>query len=639
MSLLFVASVLLLCTASCCALTCPNITGVPQVPLPYLDSVKFHYKIQISVDDLNQTLDATEYYDHVNNQTFLYLDQATMRSKMSYDYNFNQVFTVDELANTCSVADYNGTQGSVSLIGMHAEKGPQFVKYPFVWNSGYNATSMGVAVIDGIQTDHYQMCLSHEDGNLTYQLDIYFSSQNWSMPAGQNAPVRIDLNATVDSTTTGSHLYTYKFYDYHDSTSKELWKPDLPGDIVCEGRKDVPVAPDPPSQMQLRMEVVMGSYLQQVYQYFDYDNKMLRVDITGDNINTPHMNTIHNFKDGLQYMYYPATGLCDIKPIPPDSMFEDTVVVNSSLVSMIVPNHFGALANATYCGVTMFLGYKGHCWKANTVALAHDFYFNGTAAWVQDTYYNSVDEFNGMITPLGMKQVYTSQQNNGTVNYNVTYNYEFDMFDYHPRILDSDVFHATECFNESQKTEIILKFPNDVYPMIKASPANFSKAVVSATLEHSKVLPTRVVPKTPYTVIQEPDQKSKTNVTYVYVGVTLLGVPNVKGDSVEMVPQPSLAQAISDVKSAVQGGEFILRFNTNAEIAADSEYFNTQDDLIRGQQPSPPPAPSGGKVGVSTGVVVGVSVAMLIVGIMVGCFIMIYRSKRASSQYAYTMQD
>lgn len=54
----------------------------------------------------------------------------------------------------------------------------------------------GIAVVDGIQTDHYQTCLSFEEGNLTYLIDVYFSRPDWSMPAAQNAPIMLILNVS-----------------------------------------------------------------------------------------------------------------------------------------------------------------------------------------------------------------------------------------------------------------------------------------------------------------------------------------------------------------------------------------------------------------------------------------------------------
>uniref|UniRef100_H2YBP3 LolA-like domain-containing protein n=1 Tax=Ciona savignyi TaxID=51511 RepID=H2YBP3_CIOSA len=240
---------------------CPNTTGRIPVQMPQLDQSMFSYKIQINVPDAEKTLDAFEYYDHVNKSIFLYLDQTNMgkrtMQRVMYDYKYNQTFNVDELSNTCSVKDLTSPNDQITLFGAGVENGPDGVNNSFFWNAGYNSTYEGNATIDGVFTDHYQTCLTFENDTVTYLIDVFFSAINWSMPAAQRAPVKLTLNAstTVNNVTT-SRMYFYKFSDYHTMATPDDWKPERPSGMICPGRKDGPtISPMDMEQLSLKYEI------------------------------------------------------------------------------------------------------------------------------------------------------------------------------------------------------------------------------------------------------------------------------------------------------------------------------------------------------------------------------------------------
>jgi len=76
-----------------------------------------------------------------------------------------------------------------------------------------------ITTVDGIATEHFNTCLSFNNGSLVYMVDVYFSSSHWKMPSGQKAPVMLTLKVCCTGLITICCRY------WRDYLPKYIWRP------------------------------------------------------------------------------------------------------------------------------------------------------------------------------------------------------------------------------------------------------------------------------------------------------------------------------------------------------------------------------------------------------------------------------
>nr|XP_026692783.1 uncharacterized protein LOC100181108 [Ciona intestinalis] len=629
---------------------CPNITGKILQRMPDLDKKMYSYKIQINVPALSKTLDGLEFYDHVNGTVFLFLDQIKdgkrCSNKVMYDYQNNQTFKVNEITKQCDVSNLTSTIEQMSLFGAGVENGPDSVKNSFLWNAGYNSTYEGNVTVDGIITDHYQTCLTFENNTVTYLVDVYFSMHNWTMPAAQRAPVKLTLQAltTAPNGTTTSQAYVYKFSDFHTSNATDSWTPTRPFGMICKGRKDKPRSEIKvySEQHTLKFEVYTSLasstiVTAEIVEYYDKINNFFRVDLMyGQGESAFHSKIVHDFNQGLAFNQT-SSGVCQITPIPINSSYIDAEANKTS--HLVHLKQMGAFVDATkpaYGGLGMYKGIAADIWiGTKPVNAPYGVFYPGNNEYLYLTMYTA--NLNGHGTLIGIDQTVISEVNATT---NLTVKQHLYAYDSGRGINDLNVFDVSQCYNQSLKTTVVMKFPGEQYHQILMNYPSFQKAIIQEVGKQAGLPFYRISSHVFVTSTLELDTDSQ-NVTRLFVWVTLLGVPDVQGDSETMVPQASLESAMSKLKAAV-ADNFIVTFNTTASpisLTALRNFLKTDQELLAPPPECPDtPNPPAAK-GLTTGETVGLAIGMVVLGIMLSCGVMIWRGRRSNRQYAYTMQD
>ncbi|XP_076823969.1 uncharacterized protein LOC143470018 [Clavelina lepadiformis] len=631
----------------CLSQSCPNITGRNLTQMPALDPVQFSYHVEITIEGLNKTLNGYEFYDLENETLFFSLDQSNgslmsqREVKVVYDYKHNQTFYVDDNAFTCNVGDLDSSKPhQFSLFGVGIENGPQNVTHAFYWNGTYNVTYEGLDIVAGITTDHYQTCVEFDDGNLTYLVDVYFSVDTWNMPSGQQSPVLLKLNATDN--TGDQMIYTYKFSDYLSSTSFRIWRPKLPHEIVCLGRKDAPPNPflnDAPSFIS-QVEVIEhhSNEIFSYEEYFDYAHNIVlfkfnnRPGVAGPLA----LSWTQDFNLGLAFFTNYTTGQCSISNITTDSIFDSDVAIdtNTSKVRLMKSSEIIKEVDLVYGGVGRFSHQPAHIWIAQQPLVLNN---HGNKIYEYQKLYWSVNEVHGYEYPLGMEANIMAEVN-GT---NMTTTTQTHVYGQMGFVDNLEVFDYSYCFGEDLRKTVVLRFSADYYDQAFQNPKSFTRAFHDTVANKAQIYSLRVSHDHPYTVAMDNSGNK-----YMYVWATLLGIPDVQGNSVEMKPQINLTTALNNLQQVVANNELEVSFhNTTGDVVqmtAHDDYWMMEADFFNpatSPTPTPSPDPSNPNPGVNPGAVAGIAIGTFVAGMLVVYLFSLWKGQRHRGQFAYTMQE
>ncbi|XP_039272964.2 uncharacterized protein LOC120347157 [Styela clava] len=660
------SALVLLLVVVCCksvqsefAFSCDE--NIIAVSPPVVNETSYGYHIRISIEGRNETLEAYELSNPENGSLLLYVNYPNetnvnqwITEMINHDYKYNQTFHVIGdwgAENTCTVSDLMHNE-TYSIFGMGIENGFQNPEFSYKWTGDYNYTKGNETIVNGIRADVYSTCLLFNNSQMKYDVDLYFSQDEWNIWSGKNSPLMVVLkvNRTVDGGSTFEpEKYTFSFTSYHGNDTSGKHSARMPESLICPGRKDTIDFPYVGYNYAVSQEIINKEKksILSWRQHYNYDEKLYRVDFLAPrNFSRPHApklfhhryTVIHDFESGIEYLMDREVGNCSVGPITNSTMWSHFDVeadpTHPGFFRMRNIIAFLNKLNMTYTGRHSSF-HTGITYDSWTSAVPYKTEGSWGSLELRETYkFTTVDWTNGDLTPvpIGVK-VSMKIKSNGTVKNN-------DIMIHMSNVMSTGhALHAFDigmCQNYDNSKTIVLKFSDNYAQYLSEYSTELDVAIQKAVANAARVSKIRVSSYSSKEI--GPDQSSgKDGADWrVFITVTLYDQPNFHGNTSEYSPSINLTEAVSKLKKAVSNNILSIKFKIfsgeTITMTAYPDYFMERSELY-----SPPP--SSVTAGLSNGAIAAICIAMTLVGFIAGALVCFFKNKRSNRQFGYGIQD
>ncbi|XP_022084213.1 uncharacterized protein LOC110975760 [Acanthaster planci] len=622
----------------------PSLPSLPE---------QFMLRVEANILGWNNTVEVVEYYDYINNRGAVNNIYNGNISQTFINYATREIIRVYS-GDSCTVG--NVTAKGFNIFGFTLQNGTAHIASAadiFRFGASYNETYMGTTYVRGIPADHWQSCWYFEETNATSLLDYYFTVPGYKTANGDTqVPLRLALNGTASNKrfinghlvpVNGTHSYShvYEFFDvqFHPKFADRTFEPPL--GVVCPGRKSLKPLPKLPDHFFQSLEVVIPPLKRVFYvsEVYDYKGRMAvyyySLRNNGTSMRTPY-RSLDDFNTGLTYRVNMDTGHCNITPISlysPDAESPDNVHVQIKSVASFFNFE---VEDWQYQGVSELRDMQAESWIAKRTDWKPTWIGNNSSFQTNSTweFFFTTDSWNtqgglNMSTymPTMSKVEWNLKMKNGTMrNGSFIVNY----FHYDAANVDPSHFDLSPCFDSNNGKELAFDIlETGIYNMVIANNTfEFYHGVVNSLATTAGISPSRIA-----NVLAE---ESNDKVTTVFF--TLLGVPDVKGNAVDMIKQPSLTDATvtleMTINTALEEKFLYINFHYNST----EKTLTVKPDSLRNTFGSNKPNP-GGSQGFSTGAFVGFGIGMLLVGTVLGVGILLFIFKKKDLSIPYNVQS
>ncbi|XP_035827314.1 uncharacterized protein LOC101857428 [Aplysia californica] len=345
--------------------TCDNPrtpkAGDPHLPAVLEENDSYQAHVEVNLMDQNRTMEIDEYLDYDDNQGLLVFYENGMSSRVIYNYEVNEVYSIKELS--CVVKNLT-TYPLNFLFGL--QQGSKNKKHIFGSASALRFGPVnhdvysGTDVIRGIDVNKWSVCTNWTGAVGKIRVDYFFSKPGWktAVPDGvDQIPVRIEVeglsgSAPIDAshgpTPTLSPGKTRHFHHIYDFINFQPVVTDdtvfqIPDGVACANRVNTKPLPKFSRYFSYRAEIVhpAAKLVTHYAVWYDEDSKLMREDKRYLSPVPPvysknPLTEIHDFETGVRYIQDHLLGNCSAHPLnlqDPDAQVEQArYKLNNSLV-------------------------------------------------------------------------------------------------------------------------------------------------------------------------------------------------------------------------------------------------------------------------------------------------------------------
>ncbi|XP_019617443.1 PREDICTED: uncharacterized protein LOC109464812 [Branchiostoma belcheri] len=470
---------------SWCACTAQQFSGDPTVCVPCnpcgaLPNIpqSFEAKIEVNIQNGNETYDVEEHFDGENNRAVVYMTRQGRTGKQILNFNGGEVY--DIIGTQCVAQQLEAGEDLFGYIP--APNGTHIFSsvVTFGMASRLGVTEMGRTTVRGIPVVNYRACTYWPQWDTTFIADYYFSTPEFQLAGGDPViPVRVTVSGKGRKPNAkpgeGRRDFSRTYeYMYFRSSLRADWSVfETPRGVECHHRQSQETFPDIPNHQHYVQEQILPQ--QQIVDgleiWYNYDQQLLRLDYVAftstfqpqeGRFGVPK-RVIHDFNTGLEYETDLSTGACTMRRIV-DSPLQ---LLDNSNGVMLTPAQTLSLD-----GVQKY--YMGKHLVRNILAdgwiYRRQFNFSAGPMWVEYQLYFSSSEYvdhtgfaDNTRVPLHIefKPITVPGNYTGPMDKTVIKIYNFD--------LDQDItdFAVSNCYDASRKQVIRFQFPVSVSPLLK----------------------------------------------------------------------------------------------------------------------------------------------------------------------------
>ncbi|XP_078661343.1 uncharacterized protein LOC144905514 [Branchiostoma floridae x Branchiostoma belcheri] len=475
---------LLALLVSWCACAAQQFAGDPTVCVPCnpcgaLPNIpqSFEAKIEVNIQNGNETYDVEEHFDGQNNRAVVYMTRQGRTGKQILNFNGGEVY--DIIGTQCVAQQLEAGEDLFGYIP--APNGTHIFSsvVTFGMASRLGVTEMGRTTVRGIPVVNYRACTYWPQWDTTFIADYYFSTPEFQLAGGDPViPVRITVSGKGRKPNAkpgeGRREFSRTYeYMYFRSSLRADWSVfETPRGVECHHRQSQETFPDIPNHQHYVQEQILPQ--QQIVDgleiWYNYDQQLLRLDYVAftstfqpqeGRFGVPK-RVIHDFNTGLEYETDLSTGACTMRRI-----VDSPLQLDNSNGVMLTPAQTLSLD-----GVQKY--YMGKHLVRNILAdgwiYRRQFNFSAGPMWVEYQLYFSSSEYvdhtgfaDNTRVPLHIefKPITVPGNYTGPMDKTVIKIYNFD--------LDQDItdFAVSNCYDASRKQVIRFQFPVSVSPLLK----------------------------------------------------------------------------------------------------------------------------------------------------------------------------
>ncbi|XP_064596530.1 uncharacterized protein LOC135463144 [Liolophura sinensis] len=510
-------------------------------------------RVECNLMDRNYTTDVIEYFDQQHNRGSVVQTQDNSTGQLIYNYDTNEIFTVDLTDNTCT-ADALTTDENNFLFGFKAVNSS--MSRIFTANGALRFGGdtkekyLGKFVVRGIRVDGWQSCTYWPSLQATSLVKWYFTdSSGWQEAIDEDQlPVRCEITGRGQDDTgqmhSYHHIYEFSHYRPYIDTADKVFE--VPAGTLCPGRKMSKKLPTPSNYFNFEAEVVIpeAKIISHQQQWYDFTTKLFRYDwkplggISSSQFGNNPLTTIHDFNTGVSYNTDRLLGNCTATVIDPTAV--DAVKVDDNTVRMRTPAEFFDfnIGSFQYEGVRQAHGVDSHVWITfrddwppdAQVPSSWEWYF-ATKEWIQGS---------GNLYEAGEPQRLEIRVNNELYAVYNIYNYN----EAEPVMWEYDI---SDCFSSSQKRHFQFELPGDFKSIVMSDEEGFKYAVLLSVIGYTAISPVRVS-----------DIQVDYDETAIRVTFTMLDAAPPGGDVNKGATETPLDDAANIFFNSVQDGQFVV---------------------------------------------------------------------------------
>ncbi|XP_062575643.1 uncharacterized protein LOC134237559 [Saccostrea cucullata] len=597
---------------------------------------KYSVKVECNFADKSQSIDISEYYDYPNQRATVYEEELGLHVQGIYSYNTNELFTIEDQLNTCSVSQLSTDSADNWLFGYKTgSTNPNVPKMFSAYGAlhfGGNQTEqyMGTTVVRGMRVDQWKSCLYWPNMDATMTVNWYFTVSGWNTAIQSQIPVRATVigniwepNPQNTARVARAFNHTYEFAEFRSQFPDYV---DLsrvfetPSGVLCPGRKDVKPVPTPSNYFRFTSEILNPGQktIGFIKEWYDFNMSLVRYDYKPDPLTfNPYgldtLSEVHDWNEGVAYRMDKVRGNCTVTVIAPTDF--DAHGLDATTVRIRTAKEFFYFDKTQYAyeGIKKARGIdcdvwiaKRSDWPANgPVNSTWEWYF-AVNDWVQST--GHTYDF-GM--PIQMKLTTD------------TISFIYNMYDYdeeQPSIFDFDI---STCFNYTEKRDFTFKLDAIYQNTVGKNLQLFKYETLLTVHKWTNLSPLRIQ-----------NIKVDYDTTHVIVTLTILGGNPIQGDVANPKAQVDLDQAATMLNAAINRGDFQIPVDitniANPIILRASPYTlsSSQHQNIAEYYVAPPPS----KTTYTAGQMAGLGIGMLVFAfILVFVALAVYFKKFRSS--------
>ena len=615
-----------------------------QANAGHMPSLGQQATMRVEVNDMvnNITWDAQEFVDYPGNR---YAEHQWVNGTHTYKII---KFATDELITIEYPADENPmgawctiSKASTSILKYELksyQNGTLHVRSP-LGTIGVNSTSplkvLGpVTLADGIKANGFETCFYDAASSTTAKLTVYFSDPNkWYYSMGKLA---VPIRASGVGSMKGPNGVMISF---HGENNYADYRPRLllgdvdsfkvPEGIFCAGDKTSMPMPPIPSHFSLRSEIVdrQKKYVNWIKEFYDNQLNLTRYDFQP---NSPYsvfgnrrLTRVHDFNNGIAYIMDPEIGNCTVQPIQKYGYDDKNI---GPYVRIRSPKEFLDLGtyNYTYVGQRKERGIACDVW----VTQRTDWPPPGPSYPTTWEYYFSA----GVVESIGTTSPYSVPVKLHIIAGNPPIDVEYNFYQFDS---DRSAFHdynIGQCFNASTRADYVFIIPGNYRGLLWKNIVVFKRLFTLSVSSSALVSPLRV------TNIQ-----TSFNNSGLVISFSLLDKPPIQGDVNNVIIQPTLDQAVANLKPSLDAKNLTILISDPAIPGGFRNLIVSSYSVSRG----PPLGPgrlmrsrrdTSDKIvrvkfqdkndkGMTSGTLAGVAVGLLIAGIVVGLLVFIIIDK------------
>ncbi|KAK7476585.1 hypothetical protein BaRGS_00032203, partial [Batillaria attramentaria] len=472
---------------------CEDVVAVLGQPERPVVPARFYVHVECNMLDRNYTAYVTEWYDQGFNYGRVHQLQFMEEGDMYFDYEHNQLITVDRYSGDCTVDALNLDINSFMFGVNTSASGQERIYAPSGALHFGDAPEVyvGTDVVRGIAVDVWNSCQYSPTLDATMNVTWYFSSNSsWDMQLGfQSVPVRAHVVGRRNDPGGGSHAFEH-IYDLFDfATDFDTTHLQLRSGDYCPGRYNkhpFPPFPDVFSIIGEMLDYDLDS-TKTIEEHYDLDNKInvyrykdkreLGL-LTGQNDRTE----INDFNEGIAYIINEQAGTCQLRDVS-EGNYAFVDINGGTSVRQQTPAEFFLTNNVNfyYLGVETVRGITCDTWIGMS---NHTTGYMGREVKLE-WYFATVDyQLTGGGSEYRVPILFRLWKHKPSYTYNA-FGFDTDR----PLVANLDV---SPCFHGSERAEVQFDFSASYKSVVTSNVENFKTACMTAVSDFLGISPLRV---------------------------------------------------------------------------------------------------------------------------------------------------
>ncbi|XP_066300457.1 uncharacterized protein [Branchiostoma lanceolatum] len=477
---------LLTLLVSWCACAAQQFDGDPSVcqpcdPCQALPSISqsFEAKIEVNVQNGNETYDVEEHFDGQNNRAVVFMTRQGRTGKQILNFNGGEVYNI--LGTQCVAQPIDAGEDLFGYIP--APNGTHIFSsvVTFGLASRLGVSEVGRTTVRGIPAVNYRACTYWPQWDTTFSADYYFSAPEFQTAGGDPViPLRVTVGGkgrAPGSTSGGTRREFYRTYEYmyFRSSLRAAWSVfETPRGVECHNRQSQETFPNIPNHMHYVEEQILPQtkVVNGLKVWYNYDQQLLRLDYLAPSDTFVPLEgrfgvpkrVIHDFSTGLEYETDLRSGACSVRRIV-DSQLQLNDNNNGIMLTPAQTEHLDTVQKY-YMGKHKIRNILADGWiyrrrvniSRELLWLEQQLYFS-SSGWVN---HNGLTDNTRVPLQGDSKLITLPVYTNYTgPRESVTKVHNFDM--------DQDIadFAVSNCYYANQKQVIRFQFPVSVSPLLK----------------------------------------------------------------------------------------------------------------------------------------------------------------------------